>query len=59
MDPKRRLLSRQRLWQKKQIAQGKCALCGDQRPPELKILCRRCQDKVNEMHMRLYYRRKP
>jgi ABC-type ATPase with predicted acetyltransferase domain len=48
-------VSRQRLWQKQQVALGRCAICGNKRPSDLKILCRRCQDKANELHMRLYY----
>jgi uncharacterized paraquat-inducible protein A len=48
-------VSRQRLWQKQQVALGRCAICGAKRPSDLKILCRRCQDKANELHMRLYY----
>jgi hypothetical protein len=56
--PKRKLVSRQRLWQKKRIAQGRCALFGERRPPDLKTLCRICQDKANELHLRMYYKRK-
>jgi len=51
-------LSRQRLWQKQQVALGRCAICGNKRPSDLKILCRRCQDKANDLHMRIYYQNK-
>ena len=55
---RRKALSRQRLWQKKMIAGGRCALCGSKRPPDLKILCRACQNKANDLHMRIYYQKK-
>jgi len=52
-------VSRQRRWQKQQVALGRCAICGNHRPPDLNILCRPCQNKANEYHMALYYKNKP
>jgi hypothetical protein len=53
-----RPVTRQRLWQKNMVAAGRCSQCGDKRPPDLRLLCRRCQNKANEYHMQIYYRNK-
>lgn len=49
--------SAQARWQRKQQAAGNCRLCGEPRPPELKQLCRECQDKTN-VRMKKYRDRK-
>lgn len=39
--------SAQARWMRRQQEKGNCRSCGAPRPPELKQLCRPCQDKVN------------
>lgn len=41
-------MTRQRDWQQKQIASGRCKVCGKKRPKNHASLCRKCADKSNE-----------
>ena len=40
-------VSRQRLWQKKRIAEGKCSVCGTA-DLATSDMCRKCRDKYNK-----------
>lgn len=40
-------VSRQRRWQLLKVANGKCMQCGKDRPDDLSLRCRLCQDKQN------------
>jgi len=51
-------ISRQRRWQKQQVALDRCAICGSNRPAGLKNLCRQCQNKATEYDMAVYYKNK-
>jgi hypothetical protein len=50
-------VSRQRLWQKKKMETGCCAICGAPRPKELGRLCREHQDQSNVLHAKYYRNR--
>jgi len=40
------VVSKQRRWQKKQIAAGRCQVCGKEK--QNGIMCRACKDKHNQ-----------
>jgi hypothetical protein len=50
--PEPKGLSKQRLWQAKMVAEGRCQRCGDEIAEDSKSSCKKCLKKARERYQR-------